>query len=351
MSLLLLPGYFDPVRAAPAWEAVLQAAAGAGGRAQPGSGVGPVLREEYVALTARLRSAGIRCVGYVDTDYGRRGVDDVRGEVAAWRDRYDVDGVFFEQARADVAGLDAYERHVGEARSLGCRTVVLNPGCYPLEAYAHLANLVVVFEGDAQQHRSVRVPPWARRLPANRFGHLVYGVEPVVPRARPVRRRATSSHGRCPLRDRRPAARSLGADWRPTGPSSRRACEESRPTGGRGRAGPAAGPAPGLRPGRCRRRSGCEPCAHRPGRRASRSDRDQRTRPVAAAPGRQLAVAAQRPPGHHGARRGVRRRPLRHQPRPGRRAQARRADTSSATSAPGAGSRADPTAGAFPARC
>lgn len=174
---LLLPGYFDPVREAGDWDAVLGAAGAV--RAvvlNPASGAGAAPLPEYAALAARLRGAAIRFVGYVDTDYGRRSADSVRAEVARWRDWYDVDGVFLDQSRADLAGLDLYERHVGEARALGCRTVVLNPGCYPDEAYAHLANLVVVFEGDAAQHRRVVVPSWVRRIPAERFCHLVHGV-------------------------------------------------------------------------------------------------------------------------------------------------------------------------------
>ena len=158
----------------------------------PSSGPGPGRRESCAVLAGRLRRAGIRRIGYVNTDYGTRPRSDVRHECAAFRDWYDVDGVFLDQVSSDVAGLDAYEHYVLDARSLGCHTVVLNPGVYPHRAYLDLANLVVTFEGNLETHRGVQVPQWAMSLPPQRFCHLVYG----VPESEidDVRRRAARSN-------------------------------------------------------------------------------------------------------------------------------------------------------------
>ena len=190
--VLALPAYFDPLRDADTWSLVT-------GRASavrmvvlnPSSGPGPARQECYAALVTRLRGVGIRSIGYVNTDYGTRPSADVRDECAAFRDWYDVDGVFLDQASSDVAGLDAYEQYVRDARSLGCRTVVLNPGVYPHRAYLDLANLVVTFEGDLAMHRRVQVPDWVSSLPPSRFCHLVYGVP--AHEVDDVRRRAARS--------------------------------------------------------------------------------------------------------------------------------------------------------------
>lgn len=177
MTELALPAYFDPQRDAGSWELV----SGNAGSVRlvvlnPDSGPGRERQQSYADLAARLRAQGVRVVGYVSTEYGARPRSDVRAEVAAYRDWYDLDGVFLDQARSDMAGLDAYEEYVCDARSVGCRSVVLNPGVYPHRAYLDIANLVVTFEGDLEAHRALDVPDWAHDLPARRFCHLVYGV-------------------------------------------------------------------------------------------------------------------------------------------------------------------------------
>ena len=147
--LLALPAYFDPLQDSAAWSLVTaRALAVRLVVLNPSSGPGLCRQESYAALAGRLRAAGVRRIGYVDTAYGTRPSADVRDECAAFRDWYDVDWVFLDQVSSMVGGLDAYEQYVRDARSLGCRTVVLNPGVYPHRAYLDLANLVVTFDGD-----------------------------------------------------------------------------------------------------------------------------------------------------------------------------------------------------------
>ncbi len=191
-TLLALPAYFDPLRDAGAWSQVVERA----GSVRlvvlnPASGPGPARQDGYAALVGRLKSVGIASIGYVNTDYGARSSQAVRDDCAVFRAWYDVDGVFLDQARADVAGLDAYEQYVRDARSLGCRTVVLNPGVAPHRAYFDLANLVVAFEGDLAMHRRMQLPDRAGAPPPTRVCHLVYGVP--TDAVEEVRRRAAQA--------------------------------------------------------------------------------------------------------------------------------------------------------------
>jgi hypothetical protein len=85
-------------------------------------------------------------LGYVDTDYGRPHAE-VVAEIAAYREWYAIDGVFFDQTPDGSAALPHYVRLIVAARPLGAAFVALNPGLPPHPAYLDLADLVVTFEG------------------------------------------------------------------------------------------------------------------------------------------------------------------------------------------------------------
>jgi hypothetical protein len=138
------------------------------------SGPGELLDPAYPAVIERLRDARIRMVGYVDTDYGRRPVQDVVADARTWVLRYGVHGVFLDQASGDLEQLEYYAACALGARACGAQFVVLNPGadCHP--GYADIANVTVTFEGRWADYWRYRPAAWTRLLPASRFCHLVY---------------------------------------------------------------------------------------------------------------------------------------------------------------------------------
>ncbi|MEU5052836.1 spherulation-specific family 4 protein [Streptomyces sp. NPDC021096] len=174
---LLVPLYAHPAAHPREWAALTAAAPGlhavvlnvADG---PGSRPDPHFR----AAAGRLRGAGVRLLGYVDTAYGRRPPRAVVADVRRHRRWYDVDGVFFDQAAEGAALLPRYRWLVMTARVLGARTAVLNPGTHPDPGYASFADVLVTFEGAWEDYRRAGVPDWTADHPPGRFCHLVYGV-------------------------------------------------------------------------------------------------------------------------------------------------------------------------------
>lgn len=176
---LLVPAYFHPAVAAQAWERL----------AEPGqrlrlvvvnvnSGPGDVIDPSYVPVVTALRDARVRLAGYIDTDYGRRPVDEVVADVVAYRQHYQVSGVFLDQVSSGSAELDLYARYVLAARTAGASFVVLNPGVHPHPGYVDLADLTVTFEGPWAAYRNLDVPAWVHERPARRFCHLIHSVPP-----------------------------------------------------------------------------------------------------------------------------------------------------------------------------
>lgn len=174
---LLVPLYAHPATHPEAW-AQLQAAAPQVYGVVLNAADGPGHRPDpaFTEAAGRLRRAGVRMLGYTDTGYGRRRPRAVAADIRRHRRWYDVDGVFLDQVPSGAAVLPYYRRLVLIARTLGARTVALNPGTHPDPGYARLADLLVTFEGSWEEYRRAGVPAWTADHPPGRFCHLVYAV-------------------------------------------------------------------------------------------------------------------------------------------------------------------------------
>lgn len=174
---LLVPAYVHPAADPVAWErlvawapfvraVVLNVHNGPGDPSDP----------YYPRVVQALRAAGVRILGYVDTDYGRRSAADVSADVDAWVARYTVHGIFLDQTASTLDLLDHYSDLALACRSRGADFVALNPGTTPHPGYLDLANVTVTFEGTWADYPGLAEPSWVRALPARRFAHLVHEV-------------------------------------------------------------------------------------------------------------------------------------------------------------------------------
>ncbi|WP_030206363.1 spherulation-specific family 4 protein [Streptomyces sp. NRRL S-87] len=193
--MLLVPLYEHPAERAEDWAALVRCADRL--RAvvlNPASGPGPAADEHFLAVTHRLRDAGVPVLGYADTDYGRRPHRDVVADLLRYRDWYGTDGAFLDQAAAEGEFLPHYRRLAVAARAAGARTLVLNHGAHPHPGYVELADLLVTFEGPWDAYQDAEVPEWTGAHPPEHFCHLVYGVPPGAPAAQLARSRGAAVH-------------------------------------------------------------------------------------------------------------------------------------------------------------
>jgi hypothetical protein len=185
---LLVPAYMHPLEDPAAWDRlvvlapVLRAVVvnihnGPGERPDPA----------YPKVLERLVDAGVRIVGYVDSDYGRRAPARIIADVECWLSRYGVHGVFLDQVASGLDLLDHYADLTVAARSRGADYVVLNPGTTPHPGYVDLANVTVTFEGPWTDYRRLKEPDWVEAVPASRFAHLVHGLPDVSTLPAPLR--------------------------------------------------------------------------------------------------------------------------------------------------------------------
>lgn len=137
----------------------------------PGAAAQPAYRR---AIAAQLR-AGTAVVGYVHTGYGTRDPEAVLADVRRYRSWYGIRGVFLDEVSHTNEHLPYYQSLTAPLRASG-ETVVLNPGMVPARGYFDIADIVVTFEGPADDYAgAVRgMPGWVRALPPGRVAHLVY---------------------------------------------------------------------------------------------------------------------------------------------------------------------------------
>ncbi|WP_228982910.1 spherulation-specific family 4 protein [Streptomyces sp. DH12] len=180
---LLVPYYEHPADRPAEWDALVAAAPLLYGVVlNPANGAGAAPDPAFADVAARLRAAGVRVLGYADTDYGRRPHADVVRDLLSHRDWYGADGAFLDQTAADPALLPHYRRLSVAARAAGATTLVLNHGTPPDPAYADLADLLVTFEGPWETYRA----DGRDRPVADHHCHLVYAAPPDARLTAPV---------------------------------------------------------------------------------------------------------------------------------------------------------------------
>jgi hypothetical protein len=140
---------------------------------------GPGSRPDPHCLEAvgRLRNAGIRVLGHLDTDYGARAFGEVISEAHRYVDWYKVDGFFLDRCPTERAALPEIRRTVTTLRALRDDAhVVLGQGIHPYPGYAESADQLVTFSGPWSDYRWSQVAEWTADHPPERFCHFVHGV-------------------------------------------------------------------------------------------------------------------------------------------------------------------------------
>jgi hypothetical protein len=108
----------------------------------------------------------------INLEYGERPLADVLDAVERWAAQ-PHDGIFFDRAPGDLAGLGGVALAVRVARRAGFGAVVLNPGRPVDPAYRALGAAICVFDGDWADYQR-----WSGEGATAGDGHLVYGVPP-----------------------------------------------------------------------------------------------------------------------------------------------------------------------------
>ena len=172
-----IPAYVWP--ADPTFPEWVEGAVASGGLvvANPASGPGTERVPAYVNALAAIRTAGATVIGYVHTSYGARDAAVVDAEVAAWRDLYGVDGIFFDEVSSDCTTVDWYAARAAAADAAdtdGDAFVAYNPGVASCEGFLGAADLLVVAEDEGADLAGWTAPAWTASYSPDRFWLLAH---------------------------------------------------------------------------------------------------------------------------------------------------------------------------------
>ncbi|GAA0663281.1 spherulation-specific family 4 protein [Streptomyces thermocarboxydovorans] len=173
-----IPGIAHPLVAPAEWKAlttpgaplhwvVLDVADGPGAQPDP----------HCLDAAGRLRNAGVRVLGRLDSAHGDRGFGQVIADAHRYLDWYEVDGFLLDRCPADALRLYEMRRTTAALRVLRDDAhIVLGHGIHPHPGYADIADQLVTFSGPWSDYRWSQVAEWTADLPPERFCHFVHGV-------------------------------------------------------------------------------------------------------------------------------------------------------------------------------
>jgi hypothetical protein len=173
-----IPGLAHPLLAPSEWGAL----------ARPGTPLhwvvlnvagGPGVRPDPHCLEAagRLRNAGVRVLGHLDTAHGARAFGEMTSDAQRYLDWYQVDGFLLDRCPTGPAALPEVRRTVTTLRAIRDDPhIVLGHGTHPHPGYAETADQLVTFAGPWSEYRWSQVAEWTADHPPELFCHLVHGV-------------------------------------------------------------------------------------------------------------------------------------------------------------------------------
>ncbi|WAX78077.1 spherulation-specific family 4 protein [Streptomyces sp. KMM 9044] len=179
-----VPGLAHPLLAPAEWNALTRP-----GGAGPLDWVvlnvadGPGAHPDPSCLEAagRLRNAGVRILGRLDSAHGLRGLGELIPEAHRFLDWYQADGFLLDRCPAGRAVLPEVRRVVRTLRAIRDDAhIVLGHGTHPHPGHADIADQLVTFSGPWRDYRWSQVAEWTAGHPPERFCHFVHG----VPRSR-----------------------------------------------------------------------------------------------------------------------------------------------------------------------
>jgi hypothetical protein len=150
--------------------------------ANPGSGPGDQRIYDYQQIIQSASEKGVRVIGYISTQYGKRPSTDVEKDIARWVEFYpQIIGFFFDQQSTRAADLPYYLKARDYARKkVKNAFIITNPGVLCDEEYfAQAASDVTCIFANFEGFDQLSPPVPLKQYSPSRFAALAYQIKDV----------------------------------------------------------------------------------------------------------------------------------------------------------------------------
>jgi Spherulation-specific family 4 len=145
----------------------------------PNSGPGGKPNTDYAQGLKLLQQGGVKTIGYVATNYGKRPIDQVKADIDLYDAHFKVQGIFLDEGASDAKSLNYYAtiyRYVKSKKQL--QQVIVNPGTQIDEAYFSkpVADQAVIFENFGREWPKYQPSHYLTKYDRQRFALMLHGV-------------------------------------------------------------------------------------------------------------------------------------------------------------------------------
>lgn len=141
----------------------------------PDNGVGSGRIGSVARFVNRVQSTGSIAIGYINTNYGSRGIGSVKSDINAYVSRYGADGIFLDEFSDQLSDLSFYREIYKYAKSKGLK-VFGNPGTSVPKQFASAADVLITWEDFyGNGFGSWKQKGWTKKYSKKKFGAMVQG--------------------------------------------------------------------------------------------------------------------------------------------------------------------------------
>jgi hypothetical protein len=139
----------------------------------PDDGAGSGRNGSLVSFSRKIQSSGSLSAGYINTNYGRRRLGEIRSEINKYKSTYGARAIFLDEFSDSASQIGAYRQIYKYAKSQGMK-VIGNPGTFVPRGYADVTDILITYEDTYGAGFSRwKQKSWTKKYPKSKFGAIV----------------------------------------------------------------------------------------------------------------------------------------------------------------------------------
>ncbi len=139
----------------------------------PNDGVSGATQSKTASFSKKIQSSGSLSAGYINTNYGKRSIGEIRSDINKYSSAYGAKAIFLDEFSDSSSDIGAYREIYNYAKSKGMK-VIGNPGTFVPRGYADVTDVLITYEDTfGAGYSSFKQKSWTKSYPKKKFGVMV----------------------------------------------------------------------------------------------------------------------------------------------------------------------------------